>query len=178
MNLRIAALLMAWIPLCLAAGCGSGNDEFREFGESDNVENTNPPEVHEHAEHGPHGGHLAELGGEDYHAEVLFDPDARELTVYLLGSDVETAMPVSTETVRLNLLVDEAPISLELASAPLEGETDGSSRFAVSGDSIPEAIHDAEDLQGSVVVTIDGTPYRGEIMHDHDDHDAEEHGAE
>lgn len=173
MNLRIATLLLAWMPVVfLVAGCGSDDDEVRTFNEADNVENTDPPDVHQHASHGPHGGHLAELGGDDYHAEVVFDDDSRELTVYLLASDVETTMPVASETVTLNLQIDGAPALVELASAPLDGETGASSRFSTSGDAVPEAIHDAEDLHGAVVVMIDGTQYRGEIMHDHDhDHD-------
>ena len=178
MNIRLATLLFAWMPLAfLAVGCGSGDDELRTFGEADDVENTDPPEVHQHATHGPHDGHLVELGGEDYHAEVVFDHDSRELTVYLLGSDAETAMPVSTETVTLNLQVDNAPASVELASAPLDGEADGSSRFTASGDAVPEAIHDDEDLHGWVVVEIDGTQHRGEIAHDRahgDEHDHED----
>ena len=92
----------------------------------------------------------------------------------LLASDVETTMPVASETVTLNLQIDGAPASVELASAPLDGETEGSSRFAATGDAVPEAIHDAEDLHGAVVVEIDGKQYRGEIMHDHahdDEHD-------
>lgn len=169
MNLRIATLLIAWTPPALfAVGCGSGDEELRTFTEADNVENTDPPDVHHHAAHGPNGGHLVELGGEDYHAEVVFDHDARELAVYLLGSDAATAMPVATETVTLNLQLDGAPATVELVSAPLDGEAEGSSRFTASGESIPEALHDEEDLQGSVVVMIDGTQYRGEITHDHD----------
>ena len=181
MNIRLTTLLFAWMPLAfLAVGCGSGDDELRTFSEADNVDNTDPPDVHEHATHGPNGGHLVELGGEDYHAEVVFDHDSRELTVYLLGSDAETAMPVSTETVTLNLQLDDGPASVELASAPLEGEyfrADGTtSRFTASGDAIPEAIHDEEDVHGSVVVMIDGQQYRGEITHDHDHGDEHDHG--
>lgn len=177
MNLRTSTLLIAWMPLVLTAGCGSGDDGFREFSDADNVENTNPPDVHPHPEHGPHEGHLVELGGEDYHAEIVFDHDARVLTVYLLGSDAASAMPIDTETVTLNLLVDEAPMILELPAAPLDGETEGSSRFTVAGDVIPEAIRDEEDLEGSISVMIEGTQYRHEIGHEHGGHDAPADGS-
>jgi hypothetical protein len=162
--------LPAAAVLILAAGCNKGDDEFREFGSEDNVTNTTPEP--EHPAHGPHDGHLIELGAEEYHGEIVMDPATRNITVYLLGPDAATAALISEPSVTLNLKVGETPTPLTLSAAPQEGESDGkSSRFEIAGESLPEAIHDEEDLHGELVVTIEGRQFRGEISHDHAGHD-------
>lgn len=167
-----AILLVAAAPF--AAGCNSGS-EYREFTPEDDVVNTTPDNGHEHAAHGPHEGHLIELGDEQYHGEVVMDAATRTITVYILGSDAKSAQPIGETSVTLNLKVGETPTPLTLNAAPLEGEAEGqASRFEIAGESVPEAIHDEEDLQGDLVVTIDGQQFRGEISHDHGhehDHD-------
>lgn len=161
--------------LLMTAGCNPDGGDYREFGESDNVTNTTPEP--EHAELGPHGGHLIELGKEEYHGEIVMDAATRKVTVYLLGSDATTATAIGEPSVTLNLKVGETPTTLTLTAAPQEGEADGtSSRFEIAGESLPEAIHDEEELQGDLVVTINGTQFRGTIVHDHEGHGHDEHG--
>lgn len=156
--------------LCLAfpwlSGCG-GSPQVRTFTSQDDVEHADD---HAH-DHGPHGGHVVELGGEDYHAEVVFDAATRQLTVYLLGSDVKTPLAIEAENLSIRLKVGEETQELVLAAAPQEGEGDGkASRFTQKEGSLPESIKDAEDLHGEVVVSFGGTQYRGEITHDHHPH--------
>ncbi len=156
--------------LCLAfpwlSGCG-GSQPVRTFSSQDDVEHA---EEHAH-DHGPHGGHVVELGGEDYHAEVVFDAATRKLTVYLLGADLKTPLPVEAENLAARLKIGEQTQEFLLAAAPQEGEEGGkSSRFTQAEGSLPESIQDAEDLHGEVVVSFGGTQYRGEITHDHHPH--------
>jgi len=160
---------------CLVWGCSVG-DDYREFTPTDDVTNTTPPEVHEHAS-GPNGGHLIELGEEEYHAEVVMDEAAHTLTVYLLGSDAKTAQPIADSAVTLNLDVAGATTEFTLSAASSEGDPEGqASRFQLS-EGLPETIHDAEDLHGSVSVSINGQAYTGAIEHDHDHgHDHDDHG--
>jgi hypothetical protein len=142
----------------LSAGCQPGADDTRTFSEADNVENTDP---HDHAHaHGPHEGHLVELGGEDYHAEVTFDPATRMLAVYLLNSDVKTPLPTDAESVSARLEIAGAKQEFKLSPARLDGDPEGqSSHFELTEGTIPDSIKDAEDLQGEIVVTIGGAQY-------------------
>ena len=76
--------------------CGVGEkEEYRQFSDQDNVENTSPPEAHHHPEHGPNGGHVVVLGDHAYHAELVFDPTTLNVSVYLLEHDMATATPVT-----------------------------------------------------------------------------------
>jgi hypothetical protein len=155
------------LGLMLLAGCQPGADDTRTFSEADNVENTDP---HDHAHaHGPHEGHLVELGGEDYHAEVTFDPATRKLEVYLLKADAQTALPTDAETVSATLEIGGQKQEFKLSPARLEGDPEGqSSHFVLTEGSLPDSIKDAEGLHGEIAVTIGGTPYHGDITHDHD----------
>ena len=171
--------------VCLAAAalfaCGCpAKEEFREFGEGDDVTNVTPVPEHSH-EHGPHGGHIIELGEEEYHAEVTVD-ESRKLTIYLLGPDAATAAPIAAASIVFEMGDLDAPTVLTLNAAPLEGEPEGqSSRFEAAADALPESVHDIEELHGAVVVDVAGQSYVGALSHDHGDAhehgEAHEHGA-
>ena len=178
-NLIFAGLLAVG-TLTYLTGCDSGGESgsgggggFRTFNEKkDNVENK---EAHEHHhEHGPHAGHIVELGGEEFHAEVTMDEKSRNIVVYLLKSDLKTALTTEAEALRLNLVHDGKPVQLELKPAPQDGETKGASRFQIAGEAVPAGLEDLEDLGGKVAVNIGGKDYSGELEggHDHHDHDA------
>ncbi len=166
-----AVLFSRW-PLALAVlltagllGCGGG-DELRTFDEQADSAIEDDHHHHDHA-HGPHDGHIIELGGDDYHAELVFDAATRTLEVYLLASDVKTPLTTTEESISVRLKTGDEENEFRLLADPLEGETDGSSHFKLEDAQLPDAIKDAEDLEGTVVVTIDGTQYRGPITHDH-----------
>ena len=156
--------VLAWLGLAVFSGC-SPQGETRNFSAGDNVTNTEP---HAHHEHGPHGGHIVELGGEEYHAEITLDPQSRKLTVYLLGKDVKTPLPVDAASLAVRLVIGGEKQEIVLSPTPQAGDGEGlSSVFAMAEGAVPESIHDAEDLQGEVVVSIGGKQYRGDITHDH-----------
>lgn len=163
----------------LACGCPA-QEEYREFGEGDDVTNVTPVEEHAH-EHGPHGGHIIELGEEEYHAEVTVDA-ARKLTVYVLGPDGSTPAPIAAESIAFELGDLDAPTVLTLNAVPLEGDPEGqSSRFEAAPDALPESIHDIEELHGAVVIDVGGLSYVGALSHDHGhshEHEHAEGGAE
>lgn len=133
---------------------------------------------HDHGAEGPHGGHVIELGDEAAHLEVTMGDD-RTITLYVLGADMETPLPVGVADVIFDLEDEnDEETELELTAQPLEGEEEGhSSVFLVKGENVPEAIDDIEKLHGHVHVTIDGTEYEGELAHDHgEDHEDGDHG--
>ncbi|MFG0336236.1 MAG: hypothetical protein ACF8TS_22995 [Maioricimonas sp. JB049] len=168
------------LGVALLCGCGGG-EEYREFGETDDVTNTAPADDHHHHHHdlGPNGGHLVELGDEQYHAEVVLDASERILTVYLLGPDAKSPAPIAAEELTFNLDAGDKPQTITLVAIPVEADGENmASRFVSEADALPESVQDAEDLHGSVAVMIDGTSLTGKVSHDHHGHDHHEHGDE
>ncbi|WP_437226778.1 hypothetical protein SH661x_000010 [Planctomicrobium sp. SH661] len=167
-----SALLIGACALPLMMGCPPKGDGYREMGAKDDVTNTHPDDHHHDA--GPHGGHIIELG--DFHGEVVMD-DGRNVTVYILGDDAATAVPVADASAKLHAQVGNEKKEIALTAAPQDGETDGkTSRFTAAAELIPVEIIDIEDLQGEVVLIIAGKESTGKISHDHDhghDHDHE-----
>ncbi|MDA0832060.1 MAG: hypothetical protein O2955_02960 [Planctomycetota bacterium] len=176
----------AWATLLTAslmfAGCGGDKEsEYRELSSDDlKIEETKIKEVahhhdHDH-EHGPNGGHLIELGEEEYHAEVVFDENSRKITVYILGADAKSAVPIAGDAIEFELEEGDDEIELAIAAAPLDGEPEGqSSRFEIAGDVVPEKIKSEEDLEGHFHITIAGKEFMGELHHDDHGHDHGDH---
>lgn len=128
--------------------------------------------VHAHATEGPHHGTLVELGSEEYHVEVTHD--ANSVTIYVLDSSAKQAVPIDASEVTINLVHDGKPEQFKLAASPDVGDPTGrSSRFTLADAELVGHIDDAS-ASPKLSLTIDGTPYRGEIKHDHD-HEHEEH---
>jgi hypothetical protein len=135
---------------------------------------------HEHA-HGPHDGHVIELGDEEYHAEVTLDEKSKKLTVYVYGPLLKKSVAIDQKEIVANLTVEEKPTVLKLAAVPQDGDAEGkSSRFEVTlkGETA-EHIHDAEELEGTIKLKINGDDFEGAIEHDHGhdhgDHDHDDH---
>jgi len=154
--------------LAFMLGCPDSAQTFRELDHKDDVTNTTPDDHHHDT--GPHGGHIVELG--DYHGEVTFSPE-RVLTVYILDGAATKPVALEKATAKVHAHVGTDEKEIALTSSPQEGETDGkTSRFVAAADQVPEAIKDIEDLQGEVILVIDGKETVGPIEHHHDhDHD-------
>src|ERR1700728_4060240 len=99
--MRIRFSLLALTALALLVGCNSAKDAYHEVPKGVRVKE----QPHEHEE-GPHHGHLVELGEEEYHAEVAFDPKTATITIYTLDS-----------TAKKPALTDAKELKLELAIA-------------------------------------------------------------
>lgn len=155
--------LLAYGAACLLAltGCGS-QDDYQDYS---NAEKT--PDAHAHPEHGPNGGHLIELGKHEYHAEVVMDAKTRAISIYMFGHDLDEKLPIPAEEIVLELEDGEEEIMLTLVPDPLEGETEGASRFTVKGDEVPESLDDIEKLHGHFHVDIKDKEYVGELAHEH-----------
>lgn len=180
LRITIHTFLSAMV-LALFAGCPAQDAEYQEY--SDAEQNEDHGHDHDHAHHeGPHGGHVIELTDDhSAHLEVTMGED-RTITLYVLGEDVETAIPVAVGDVLFELEGEgDEEIELELTPMPAEGEPEGtSSVFVVKAENVPESVKDIEGLHGHVHITIDGKEYEGELEHDHDHegHDHAEHDHE
>ncbi|MGN6134627.1 MAG: hypothetical protein ACTHOU_09005 [Aureliella sp.] len=131
--------------------------------------------AHDHPSEGPHHGALVELGNEEYHAEVVHTGDT--VTVYILDASATQAVPIDAQDVTINVVHDNQPEQFKLTASPDAADGAGkSSRFALQDAELVEHL-DSPAAAPKLMITINGTPYRGEVHHDHDHagHDHAEH---
>ena len=114
---------------------------------------------------GPHGGTIFDLG--KYHAEFTVDHAKKEVTLYILGDDEKTAVPVKAEN--LELTIDDPDMTITLKAMPLDGETGGkSSRYVGTDDLLAKE----QEFEGEVIGKLDGKPSSGKFAEEaHDDGD-------
>lgn len=180
--MRIYQFSIASVALLalLATGCGPkpaepGADasDASDGAATETVTMDAPPpmtvDVHAHPSEGLHHGTLVELGNEEFHAEVVHDD--KSVTVYVLDAGVTKAVPIDAKEVTINLMHDGTPEQFKLAASPDAGDASGkSSRFILADAELAGYIDD-EVAAPKLTLTINGTPYRGEIKHDNDGHD-------
>jgi hypothetical protein len=164
--MRVSLLFIGSVALALIAGCNSGKQEYHEVNKGVRVKD----QPHEH-EHGPHGGHLVELGEEEYHAEVVFDPKSSKITVYVLDSTAKRPSPIDAKEIKLDLTIagQPKPFAARAITSPKDpANLTISSQFEVADNpDIKANIKDEEDLKGTVTATVNGKTYTGKISHEH-----------
>jgi hypothetical protein len=134
---------------------------------------TSLEEEHDHGAHGPHDGDIVELGGGEYHAEVVHNHDAQVVTVYLFDEFLKKAAPVATESITINLTVDGKPSQFKLPAAPESGDPTGTSaRFELKDAALCEAL-DAQGVDARLSVMIQSQAFTGTIEHAGHDHEHE-----
>lgn len=174
---------------------GSSEDGHHEGDGDDHGE-----EGHAHPSEGPHGGDLIELGNEEYHAELLHphdhdddahphkDGDHKEghddhegdhehagIVIYILDGSAKEAVAIEAADITLNLSHDGKPEQFKLAAMPTDTDPQGkSSRFASDDKDLLEHFHE-EEIEGTLVLKINGKSYRGKVAHDHDSHEGHDH---
>lgn len=137
---------------------------------------TSKEEAHDHEAHGPHDGDIVELGGGEYHAEVVHDHDAQMITVYLFDEFLERPASVATESITINLTVDGKPSQFKLPAAPGASDPAGSSaRFELKDAALCEAL-DAQGVDARLSVMIRGQAFTGTLDHAGHDHEHDHEG--
>ena len=136
------------------------------------TETSVPPatvDTHHHPTEGPHGGGLIELGNEEYHAELVHDDAGGIVTLYVLDSAAETAVPIDAAEVTINLKHGGQGEQFKIAASADPGDPTGkSSRFVSADAELAEGL-DHEGAEAQLVLLINGRQYRGEIAHEHED---------
>ena len=115
---------------------------------------------------GPHEGTVADWGGGKYHVEFTVDHDKQEGTVYVLGSDEKSPVPIDAQSIALS--INGPVMQVTLKAAPLESDPAGkASRFIGNH----EKLGVVQEYAGTIAGVIDGTPYSGDFKEEaHGDH--------
>ncbi len=154
----------------LILGCGQSG-EFTDYQEAE-LSAATSHEGHDHAEEtGPNGGHIIEIGDtHSLHAELVFDKDSRDITLYFYGAKLGEAAAISGFEFELEVENQEQVIAS--SAMPLENETaELASRYVVSGTSLPKNVTSEEQLDGHMHLTFNGQEYAASFhAHSHDDH--------
>lgn len=115
---------------------------------------------------GPHDGTVADWGGGKYHVEFTVDHSKQEGTVYILGSDEKSPVPIAAESIELSILDPVMQVSLK--AVPQDGDKPGTaSRFVGKH----EKLGVVQEYAGTISGVIDGTPFSGDFKEEpHGDH--------
>ena len=119
--------------------------------------------AHAHPTEGPHHGSLIELGRENYHAELVHDPDADMVTIYVLDGAAQDAVPIDAKQLTLNLLVGGKPQQFQLVAQPQPTDPEGmSSAFGCTSKPMCAAL-DSKGTTGRLNVKIMGKVFVGTV---------------
>lgn len=125
----------------------------------------------EHAPHGahgtgPHDGTVADWGGGKYHVEFTVDHDKQEGTVYILGSDEKSPVPIDAESIDLS--INDPVMQVSLKAARQKDDPAGkASRFVGNHKSLGVV----QEYAGTIAGVVDGTPYSGDFAEEAHGHE-------
>ncbi len=174
MTAKIRVSLCATIATALLiSGCApasppqSPSSTFSTVAKSDHGHSHKGDGAHSHGA-GPHKGTLADWGGGKFHVEFTVDHDKQETTVYVLGSDEKTPVPIKATDGKLLLTITKPSFQVDLMAQPLEGEADGNaSRFVGKH----EKLGVVKEFAGTITGEVDGTPYAGDFKEEPHGHE-------
>lgn len=137
----------------------------QDHAHADGTEHEGHP-AHEAHGAGPHDGTVADWGGGKYHVEFTVDHDKQEGTVFILGPDEKTPMPIAAESIDLS--IGDPKMDVNLKASPQEGDPEGkASRFVGTH----EKLGVVQEYAGTIAGVVDGTPYSGDFKEEpHADH--------
>jgi hypothetical protein len=169
---RTATVALALcVPLALA-GCSQPTaDEQPTDGPVEIADNPPPPPPdgeHAHPSEGPHHGSLIELGGEEYHGELVHDEKAGTVTVYVLDGSAKQAVPIDAPAVTINVKHASGADQFPLKAQPDASDPEGRSSRFVSNDAKLARLLDAEGTEARLMLKIEGKSYNGLVAHEHE----------
>ncbi len=143
--------------IVFVAGCG--NKEGNPPSNATASTATNPSHDSTNPQTRPHGGQILEIGDtREFHAELVFDSNTRNITLYFYGAEVGTPHPASELIFEPE--VGGKAVILAADPSPLDGESaETCSRYVVQGNKLPSEITTTEQLEGHFHVTLNGTEY-------------------
>ncbi|MEZ6150217.1 MAG: hypothetical protein R3C09_08850 [Pirellulaceae bacterium] len=153
------------VGLSIVAGCSKQIPVTEPPSSTDNQQSS----IEDHHGHGagPHDGTVADWGGGKYHVEFTVDHDKQEATVYILGADETTAIPI--DAAEIDLSISDPAMQVTLKATPQDGDPAGkASRFVGNH----EKLGVVQEYAGTIAGVIDGTPFSGDFKEaPHGEHD-------
>lgn len=108
---------------------------------------------------------------ESHHKNGDHDETSHEhagITIYILDGTAKNAVAIEASEITLNLTHDGKPEQFKLAAMPQTVDPEGrSSRFASAEKGLLEHFHEAEHVEGALVLSIGGKSFRGKLAHSH-----------
>ncbi len=158
-----------------AAGHHDGDDEAHHKDGPDEGAHDKDGEAHhkdsDHADGDHEHGH-DEDGDHDHAAH-----EHAGITIYILDGAAKNAVAIEAPEITLNLTHDGKPEQFKLAAMPHADDAEGkSSRFASAEKALLEHFHEADHVEGTLVLSIGGKSFRGKLTHSHDDAHGHAHG--
>jgi hypothetical protein len=149
------------------------DDDVHHDDDSENPHDTDGEAHHKEGKDGDAAGHDEEGDndeGSHEHAGIV---------IYILDGSAANVVAIDAAEITLNLSHDGKPEQFKLAALPGKDDPKGkSSRFASSASDLLEHFHEAEHVEGTLVLSIGGKSYRGKLAHSHGDGDGHGHAAE
>jgi hypothetical protein len=172
-SMKVLSALSLATALVVFTGC---NQESMTPPSSPSPTTTPDDHGHSHADgttHAPHGGHgagphegtVADWGGGKFHVEFTVDHGKQEATVYILGADEKSPVPIDAASIEMS--ITDPVMQVTLKAAPQDSDPAGkASRFIGNH----EKLGVVQEYAGTISGVIDGTPYSGDFKE-------EPHGA-
>ena len=167
-------LLIALLAVFGCVGCEGPTETASEPGTHTHADGTVHSNDHGGGGHGesghshdnpPHGGTYVDWGNGKYHVEFTVNHDKQEATVYILGDDAVTALPI--DATEIQLAINEPKFQIALKATPMDGEAEGvSSRFVGTH----EGLGVVREYEGTIFGNTGGKQYSGvlkELPHKH-----------
>lgn len=157
---EMTMVLLAMCAVAAIVGCSGTKPETTPITPAATPSSAEDGHDHAHAGHGagPHDGTLADWGGGKYHVEFTVDHDKREATVYILGDDEKTSVPIKAAEIQLS--ITDPAMQATLKAAPQEGDPEGSaSRFVGNHENLGVV----QEYAGTITGVIDDTPYSADF---------------
>lgn len=148
-----------------------GNEEYHAelIHPEDHDDDAHP---HEHGDDDHQDGDHKEGHDDEDHA----DHDHAGIVIYILDGSAKEMVAIEVANITLNLSHDGKPEQFKLAAMPTDTDPEGkSSRFSSDEKDLLEHFHE-EEIEGTLVLKINGKSYRGKVAHDHEGHGHGEHG--
>lgn len=138
-------------------GNGHEHDHDHDHDHAENGSTDHHAEAHSHGI-GPNGGTIVDWGGGEYHVELTIDHKSKQVSVFILGKDEKTPVPIDAESIDVAVKAPAMLLTLEPAPQPNDPK-EKSSRYVAND----ERLGGVENFLGTITGLVEGTPYSGDF---------------
>jgi hypothetical protein len=157
MKTKTLVAFVLGLGLLWATGCGKAEPSAAPKLDPKPDDKKKKDEDHGHGT-GPHEGVVFDVGGGKYHVEFKPSHAKKDATVWILGADSKTLVPIKADKVRL--VVSNTKPKIEIDLFPVNPDKDGkASEFHGKDNGFAVEM----EYEGTVTFTLDGKQYSGDF---------------